>query len=745
VIGTRAFCMTRSVPSPRVQLGIAALFCLLVVLPFWHFRLVVPADRLGQDAARFFYPVYKWTAAQIAGGTFPLWNPYQLCGIPTLATLQGGLLYPPHALYLLLPTHVALSALGLLHLFLASSFMLIFCLRARLGMAPALLAATLVGIRGSQPGTLFNPAMQESSTWIGLGLIGVLELADGRLQRGSIVLALATSMSLLAGFPQQAAYSCYACAGLLAILLAFDADRRRHAVRAVLGLALGVGTGAMLAGVQLLPAFELAAEGARTRGTLSLEMMFPYGLHHYADLETAWRYVMRERFAEPRVLLGFGVTGLLLSAIALAHRRQRPLAIGAAVLTVSALLFALGPTTPFFDLYLLLPELGSFRRPLRIMSVADTGFAILAAVGLSLLLDVAARWQGKNARGGRPLLVPAVAIAVLAIAALELFLAPTRPYSLPTSTDHPYVAALSAPQPFHEALAAQPDRVWNIGVTNSSTMPWKAPSLFGIRSISDYEIMTLRRQTDFFSYLTFGRTRPTKDMGKGEQAAAFYGRVRVIGRGIESEGVVSRVRLAELAAARFVLATRASLREPAVERFVETAPLRATGLSGRYLKVLENPSALPRAYLVRGIQPARAAEVMLADMSRADFDPYTASYVEGELPPETVSEPATGAERVEIVEESLHRVTLAVSTTAPRLVVLSDSFYPGWQARIDGQPAMIHATNVLFRGVVVPAGTHELRFDYRPSSLRWGMLCSLTGLVGLGAIAWWGRRAGSAP
>ena len=56
----------------------------------------------------------------------------------------------------------------------------------------------------------------------------------------------------------------------------------------------------------------------------------------------------------------------------------------------------------------------------------------------------------------------------------------------------------------------------------------------------------------------------------------------------------------------------------------------------------------------------------------------------------------------------------------PGLVVLADSILPGWTATVDGVPAPILATNHLFRGVPAPAGTHRIRFAYRPRSLALG-------------------------
>lgn len=61
------------------------------------------------------------------------------------------------------------------------------------------------------------------------------------------------------------------------------------------------------------------------------------------------------------------------------------------------------------------------------------------------------------------------------------------------------------------------------------------------------------------------------------------------------------------------------------------------------------------------------------------------------------------------------------------LLILSDQYYPGWQATIDGQSAEIVRADTAFRAVCVPPGDHIVRFEYRPRSLYIGMLVSGAG------------------
>jgi uncharacterized membrane protein YfhO len=75
-------------------------------------------------------------------------------------------------------------------------------------------------------------------------------------------------------------------------------------------------------------------------------------------------------------------------------------------------------------------------------------------------------------------------------------------------------------------------------------------------------------------------------------------------------------------------------------------------------------------------------------------------------------------------------VGLDVKTNDNAFLVLSDVYYPGWQASIDGESTHIFQTDYVLRGVAVPPGTHLVKFDYRPVRFFAGALLNcLSSLV----------------
>jgi uncharacterized membrane protein YfhO len=66
---------------------------------------------------------------------------------------------------------------------------------------------------------------------------------------------------------------------------------------------------------------------------------------------------------------------------------------------------------------------------------------------------------------------------------------------------------------------------------------------------------------------------------------------------------------------------------------------------------------------------------------------------------------------------------------APGLVLLTDTYYPGWKAYVDGERTELLEADYLFRGVAVPEGEHQIEFVYDPASFKIGVALSLSAIV----------------
>jgi hypothetical protein len=149
------------------------------------------------------------------------------------------------------------------------------------------------------------------------------------------------------------------------------------------------------------------------------------------------------------------------------------------------------------------------------------------------------------------------------------------------------------------------------------------------------------------------------------------------------------------------------------------------------VKIYENLAVRPRAYLVHQVHAAPTPEIALAylldDQSVAGGE---AAVVEADL---TLDSQPAADDSATMVKYTAEEVVVQTRSQAEAFLVLSDTAYPGWQATIDGAPTEIYTTNYLFRGVRVPAGTHEVRFVYAPTSWHRGVMIS-----GVALLCWIG-------
>ena len=116
------------------------------------------------------------------------------------------------------------------------------------------------------------------------------------------------------------------------------------------------------------------------------------------------------------------------------------------------------------------------------------------------------------------------------------------------------------------------------------------------------------------------------------------------------------------------------------------------------------------------------------------------AYLVGPPPP---LETCGGTDRVELVEHAADRLAIRADMACAGMVILSDTFYPGWRARVDHRPAAIFEVDGALRGVLVPRGSHTVTMRYRPASAIVGAALSLCGVVLAALLAAFSRSGGS--
>jgi hypothetical protein len=125
--------------------------------------------------------------------------------------------------------------------------------------------------------------------------------------------------------------------------------------------------------------------------------------------------------------------------------------------------------------------------------------------------------------------------------------------------------------------------------------------------------------------------------------------------------------------------------------------------------------------------------VKLRKLGKGTHDLRLVSTVGGPIHPDTLmirdetKRQSTGTAR--ITDSRPNSVRIEAQLQREGFLVLSDVYYSGWSARVDGHPAKIFQTNSVFRGLPLSPGSHTIEFDFRPSSVYVGAFVSLLTLA----------------
>ncbi len=155
-------------------------------------------------------------------------------------------------------------------------------------------------------------------------------------------------------------------------------------------------------------------------------------------------------------------------------------------------------------------------------------------------------------------------------------------------------------------------------------------------------------------------------------------------------------------------------------------------------RVYVNDSAFPRAFIVHDVILAKSEQDALDQLADPAFDPRRQVVIEGDghagLPPnaglEVTTQPAAhDFASAQFLRREPGYVEIQATADQPGFLVLTDTFYPGWRATVDGNDDTIRAADYLFQAVALPAGNHRVVFIYDPWSYKIGFAITLLALL----------------
>ena len=146
--------------------------------------------------------------------------------------------------------------------------------------------------------------------------------------------------------------------------------------------------------------------------------------------------------------------------------------------------------------------------------------------------------------------------------------------------------------------------------------------------------------------------------------------------------------------------------------------------------LIRNTESLPKIYFVNSFEDITQPEKIVNKLFNNSFD-YKNDVILEKKPKNFVSNSNSSNAKITYLKYSENNIVINATSEKNSLLVLSDNFYPGWNAYIDGEKTVVYRANYTFRAVVVPAGQHAILFIYQPASFNYGLIISALSLLGI--------------
>jgi hypothetical protein len=757
--------------------AVAPLVLFVAPLLLFGDRLLMGRSLAVGDGILYDLPFHVVVARAIRTGQFPGWNPFEFAGAPLMATGQIAVFYPPNLLFLVMGAAEASSLLIVLSFVVAGWGMFLFARRLTRDRVGALVAAISFSLSGFMVGQVGHPNLVAAVAFLPWTLLG-FDLACERLTVPRLILSGgAIALALLAGHAQMYLLIIVVLFGY-AILQAALGRRAGHPLRllSTAGLILLVGIG--LSAIQLIP--TMAIHGATLRDSVSFATAtsFSYSWSHLPLL--AFPYLFGNAaptapFTAPyhglwdlTELSAYpGMVALVLAAAGVPslRRDRRMAALG--IVTIFCVLVALGASTPLAHVVYRLPGFDQFRSWARYMVVLDFLVALLAAKGVAILRDPESTERRAALRrcGGVVAGLIGLALLVPHIHAVSQYMVSGRQ------------EALALLLPLGAALIGL-----GVAVLLTHRVRWAAVltvlvvfvdmvGVFGLYSEWHGESLPnsyIDAQFADHSSVGFGPVveQPggiSRELSVGLNELNFVDTLDALGaKGIRSANGYEPLApvdylhaVGDMALTGVVL--KPELLWPPKSHVLDL--LRVTTVTqGPFFRditpkdpaMLQSAAVLPQiftyryyykprlpdAFVVGAVSVAHRQEILDAIWGNAPFDPAgTALTEKGCDACDGMVEP--GRAGTAHASWSLDSTHVTVHAARPGMLVLSQAWFPGWHAYVDGVPAPVLRVDGIVQGVPVPKGNHPVVLTYEPPGLALGMglsILTILGLLGAGVL-----------
>ncbi len=673
---------------------------LAVVALFFHKPLFSPEYTFPWDFHAVQLPLITFLRDELRENRFALWNPYNYGGYPVFANIQACFFHPLVFLSAFISSRLAWFSLPMLlewavvlQVWMGGVAAYRLFRELGLGSSPAWTGAVMF-----ETGSYFASRAEHidsmmAAAWMPLAWLAVWKLKDRFRADWLAVLAAALGLSIWGGFPQATVAVFGSTVMFAAVLVALRIARTKTIAWAALGCVLGIS----LAAVPFIPTAQLTELSvAKFRGDylgtggglywqslVSLVAPNHYNIFDMSHFKGPW---------DPTFLyLYSSIGGLLLAILALVRRRNRITAVFGLLLLFGSLWMLGDKTILWRALYPLLPETIRIGiHPEYTYSIFSLAIAGLAAIGLDSLRVVnGVRW------------------AIGLIIAADLFLVGS---GRPMNTAQSPVAAGITDNPVYSRDLRR--------YLNQNVPPWRFDTVD-----SSMEWTTSAPILQITSAAGISPMAPENAI----QLRLFLHDGYRWGWNYPLERLDSPI--VDLSNVRYIV-TRAE----DISRFAAFPKFRHVA-SPPGSELFENTGVLPRFFLVHQAQTVGSLQEARDLILRNQVDLRRTALVDAAI----ALAPNGEGDEVQTLRYQPDVIQLSTQASSAALLVLSETNYPGWRAWLDDRPTPIYSTDIALRGVMVPAGVHRVRMEFRPLILPISLGISIATAILL-AILGFGMR-----
>ena len=728
--------MALRIPKKILSIILTCTTLMIIILIFMG-RGLVGSDGTfigGSDVAGSFY----WNAAfiqdTIRAGGIPLWNPYYYSGHPFLANPNTFIFYPATFLYVMLPLSWAFNLDTLIHLFIASLGMF-YLVRLLTGSHKAGMASAIVfSLNGYFIERVFAGHIPQIHTsalipWV---FFFIEKTLLTKSKDRFVVPGLVLGMLVLGGDPQNSYYTIlFSCIYIFLRLMGDLKPFQPAVLIKTCGYCLLFPVIAFcVSAVQIIPSIEMKALSDRAQNTYEFSTFMSFSPGQFYSflipkassptLNTNWEFGCY-----------IGILALVVAVIGGLFYQNRKYVLCYAVLLTVVLTFMLGRFTPLYYLYYkYLPVISTFRVPTRSVVMFDFILSIFVGFGIHYLHE-----------SGLKLSQYGISIVVVALLALCMGFGIIK-FEVPLVSKEVFVG-ISIIVGTLVLLSL------NFVIKNRTSVTWMIIAALFVDLYLVYSGSVPRMNSNDLlqkqSYeLIF------------EKDASLY-RVNVPGYGyaygLPSRGMKNKYYMTNGSTPIILkdyfnfIYSMADLPKPELIRHTFSPELFSPNLAfssrilGLKYAIVATPSGFglmsaekyqPRAMILKDMIFTPTYEDHLQILKNPDFDPQKKVLLEDSARSAVAKIGQTDSilqDWVYIEEYSPNRLRLRAESPTGGILLLSELYYPGWKAYVDGTNVPILKADYLLRAIPLGPGKHSIEVVYRPMSFLVGSVISLSVLL----------------